>query len=79
MTFYAACGLLGAMTSMLAYIAMVTKKIEPYSYTFLGAGVVASAGIGISLIGEFNTASLIMQIFYGGISIYGILQLRKKK
>lgn len=68
---------MGALCSMLAYILMVTRKIEAQGYIFLGSGVLAAVLIGLSLIENFNLASLIMQLFYGLVSLYGLNELRK--
>lgn len=66
-----AAGLLGAAVAVVAYLLLVRGAIRP-SRGYAGLSLLASALIGASLVAQFNAATLVIQLFFSGVSLYAL-------
>lgn len=71
-------GVTGCAMLIAAYLLLQTEKITSTSWAYLFMNLAAAGLIMYSLFWSFNLASFIIEIFWIGISIYGILRKYKK-
>lgn len=79
MDIYNIIGFFGAFIYMFSYFLLQAKHItsEGVEYTILN--LLGAIFILISLIEHFNLPSLILQVIWIGISIYGLIKYKKTK
>jgi hypothetical protein len=73
-----AIGITGTALLILAYFLLQAEKIKSDSYTYLYMNGFAAALLLFSLCFNFNLASFIIEIFWIGISIYGLWKKKRK-
>lgn len=69
----------GVILGMVNYAAMVFGKVSATSSAYMAMNLLASILVGFSLVEHFNPATLVLQIFYAGISAYGLLRCIKER
>ena len=72
-------GLLGTASVVGAYALLQTGVWKPESLAYSALNALASALLLVSLIFNFNLASLILQIVWLAISFYGIAKSLRRK
>lgn len=70
-----AAGVVGVLLGMLSYFLVVTGRGGP-AYLYLN--VAATVLVLLSLTEQFNLPALLINIFYGGVSIWGIFKCSMK-
>lgn len=75
MTFFDVISMAGVLLGMVAYTLMVSGRMCAATYRYMGANLLAAILVATSLIDHWNPATAILQIFYGGASLYGLVRL----
>lgn len=71
-------GLVGAIVVLIAYVRVTFRHISVHSRTYYICNLVGVVMIAASmLIGEMNWGSFLLQIFWGLVSVRGLLDLMK--
>ena len=70
-------GFAGAALVILAYLANQMGRLPSDDWRFPGANLAGSALILISLYSAWNWPSVVIELFWAGISIYGLARPRK--
>ncbi len=76
--FFQAIGFLGMALVVWAYWLIQARKATHDSFTYLYLNLVGAILLIISLMVHFNLGSFLIEIFWIGISGYGLLQRYKK-
>lgn len=71
---YDAIGLLGFGLYVLSYFLLTTHRLDSRTATYFVINLVAAGLVLVSLIGAFNLASLMIQIFWIAVSILAIVR-----
>jgi hypothetical protein len=71
-----AVGILGVLLGMLNYWLMVSGRVCCHGPVYLGINVAACVLTLLSLFEQFNLPTLMINLFYGGVSIWGLWRLR---
>ena len=71
-------GVTGTVMLILAYLLLQAEKLKSNDWTYLYMNLFAAIFIIFSLCFHFNLASFIIEIFWIGISIYGIWKKKRK-
>ena len=79
MTFYRAVGLTGFATYVLVYALLGWRIIAGDSLVYFGGNTLAAAMVLISNFGEFNLASVLIQVFFIVIGTSAILLRFREK
>ncbi|MGH8146201.1 MAG: CBU_0592 family membrane protein [Rhodanobacteraceae bacterium] len=70
-------GLVGMVVVLLAYFLLQARKLHGNGVVYLLMNALGSAAIIVSLIYEFNLASMVLEIAWLAISIYGLVRGRR--
>lgn len=70
---YRAIGLAGAAVFVVAYFANQARWLSAYDWRFSAANLVGALLILVSLFGEWNLPSVVIEAFWAAISVYGLL------
>lgn len=70
-----AAGLLGAMLFVGAYAALQFGFLRGNGYVYTIANLAASSLVLLSLVGEFNLSSAIIQIIWIAVSVFGLVRM----
>jgi hypothetical protein len=73
LTLYRAIGLLGAAIFVIAYLANQTRWLKSEDWRFPAANLAGALLILISLFGEWNLPSVVIEAFWAAISVYGLV------
>ena len=73
-TFPDAIGFLGVALLVGAYAALQFERIKAEDPLYSAANALAALLIGISLLYSFNAASMVIEIFWFVISVYGLVK-----
>ncbi|MEM7258468.1 MAG: hypothetical protein AAF404_13905 [Pseudomonadota bacterium] len=74
--FFEFIGVAGFIFYMLAYALLQMGKLSGHGYAYTLLNMIAAILVLISLIHQFNLASLLIQVSWVAISIYGLIRLR---
>jgi hypothetical protein len=72
LTLYRAIGLLGAAIFVVAYLANQARWLKSEDWRFPAANLAGALLILISLFGEWNLPSVVIEAFWAAISVYGL-------
>ena len=70
---YRAIGLLGAAIFVVAYFANQQRWLSSEDWRFPAANLAGALLILISLFGEWNLPSVVIEAFWAAISVYGLV------
>jgi hypothetical protein len=73
-----AAGILGVLLGMLNYLLLVTGRVVPDGAAYLIINIAAVALVLASLFQQFNLPTLMINVFYGGVSIWGLCKCSPK-
>lgn len=79
MTVYTLCGLAGFVVAIGSYWATLRGRLHPDSLTYPCANLLATILIAISLVDQWNTTTALMQLAFGGVSLYGVATYLRNK
>ena len=71
---YIACGIVGAGCFVIGYFAALQGWFPPSDWRFPAINLAGAALVLISLIEEWNLPSVILECFWGVISVYGLIR-----
>jgi predicted membrane protein len=71
-------GVCGTALLVMAYFLLQAEKMKSDDYSYLYMNAIAAALLLFSLCVHFNLGSFIIEIFWIGISIYGIWKKKRK-
>jgi hypothetical protein len=71
---YIACGIVGAGCFIGAYFATLQGWLEATRWQFPALNLVGATMVLVSLIDAWNLPSVILECFWGAISLYGLLR-----
>lgn len=74
MTVWSVLGLLGFAVAVGAYVATLRGWIVPESLAYPSLSLLATALISASLVDEWNLTTFLMQVAFGGVSVWGIVR-----
>jgi hypothetical protein len=72
LTLFRAIGLLGAAVFVVAYLANQARWLRSEDWRFPAANLAGALLILISLFGEWNLPSVVIEAFWAAISVYGL-------
>ena len=67
------CGIIGALLAIVAYGALVLEKVGDTLRLYYVLNLISCAFIGVSLLGQFNVGTLMIELFFAGASIWGLI------
>jgi hypothetical protein len=70
---FRAIGLVGAAIFVVAYFANQARRLDSRDWRFPAANLAGALLILISLFGEWNLPSVVIEAFWAAISVYGLL------
>lgn len=76
---YDLVGTVGVAMILVAYFLLQTERIDGQSMGYSVINLLGSVFIAISLLFDFNLSSMIIEIAWIAISLYGIVRARKGK
>jgi hypothetical protein len=71
---YTVCGIVGAGCFIVAYLATIRGRMEPRGWRFPALNLLGAVLVLVSLIDEWNLPSVVLECFWGAISIYGLMR-----
>lgn len=71
---YIACGIVGAGCFIVGYFATLQGWIPASDWRFPAVNLLGAVLVLVSLIEEWNLPSVILECFWGAISIYGLVR-----
>lgn len=71
-----AAGVLGVLLGMLNFWLLITGRVVSDGPAYLWINVVAALLVLSSLFDQFNLPALLINVFYGGVSAWGLIKLR---
>lgn len=75
---YELIGLAGAVLCIINYFLLIYEKVTPISAPYLLLNLIASLLVLISLFVDYNLSSIVLQVFFISISVYGLIKMRIK-
>jgi hypothetical protein len=75
---YIAAGIVGAGCFIFAYFATVQGWLEPTDWRFPAVNLMGAVLVLVSLIDAWNLPSVVLECFWGAISIYGLVRCLKR-
>ena len=72
-------GLIGVALILAAYLMLQVEWLKSKGLAFPLMNAVGAALVLVSLLEQFNLSAFIIEIFWLGISVYGLVRLRKTK
>ena len=80
LTMLQAAGLVGAATYVASFVALTARVIDAESRAYFALNLAAAALVALSLAEAFNVASLVIQTFWIGVSLWGLAtRLRRRE
>ena len=70
---YRAIGLVGAAVFVVAYFANQARWLDSEDWRFPAANLAGALLILVSLMGEWNLPSVVIEAFWAAISVYGLV------
>lgn len=70
---YRTIGLFGAAVFVVAYLANQARWLSSDDWRFPAANLVGALLILVSLVGEWNLPSVVIEAFWAAISVYGLV------
>ena len=74
---YTLSGMAGALLVVVAYLANQAKKLPSDDWRFPAANLLGAALILVSLYDAWNLPAALIEVFWAGISIYGLSNARR--
>ena len=71
---YTACGIVGAGCFIGSYIGTLQGWLEPTSWRFPAVNLLGATLVLVSLIDAWNLPSVVLECFWGSISVYGLMR-----
>ena len=71
---YTICGIVGAGCFIASYFATLQGWLEPSDWRFQAINLLAAALVMVSLIDAWNLPSVVLECFWGAISVYGLVR-----
>jgi hypothetical protein len=75
---FTVCGLVGTACFVLAYFATLQEWIAPSDWRFPAINLLGAALVLTSLIDAWNLPSVVLECFWGAISIYGLVRSARR-
>jgi hypothetical protein len=75
---YMAAGFAGALLVVAAYLANQMGRLPSGDWRFPGANLAGSALILISLTSAWNWPSVVIELFWAAISVYGLVRRQQR-
>lgn len=79
MTVYTLLGLAGFAVAVSSYWATLRGRLRADTVWYPSVNLLATALIAVSLVDQWNTTTALMQIAFGGVSLYGIAAYLRNK
>jgi hypothetical protein len=76
---YTASGIVGAGCFIAAYIGTLQGWLDPASWSFPAINLAGALLVLVSLIHDWNLPSVVLECFWGTISVYGLVRITIKK
>lgn len=76
MNWYDFVGTVGVILVLVAYFLLQTERIASSSLFYSAVNLVGALLITVSLFYDFNFSAFVIEIFWIGISLYGIVRAR---
>jgi hypothetical protein len=67
-------GFVGALCVLISYWLLQANKMSPTGFTYSGLNLAGAVMIMFSLVNSWNLTAFIIEIFWGLISLYGLLK-----
>jgi len=71
--YFRAIGLVGAAIFVIAYFANQARWLDSHDWRFPAANLAGALLILVSLFGEWNLPSVVIEVFWAAISVYGLI------
>jgi hypothetical protein len=71
---FIACGIVGAGCFIFAYFATLQGWLEASDWRFPAVNLMGAALVLVSLIDAWNLPSVVLECFWGAISVYGLMR-----
>ena len=71
---YTVCGIVGAGCFIVGYFATVQGWLQPDDWRSPAVNLLGAALVLVSLIDEWNLPSVVLECFWGAISVYGLVR-----
>jgi hypothetical protein len=75
---YTACGILGAGCFIASYFATLQGWLDPGDWRFPAINLAGAVLVLASLIDAWNLPSVVLECFWGTISLYGLVRSRRR-
>ncbi len=75
---YVACGIIGAACYVAAYLAILRGWLLPGDWRFPAANLLGALLILVSLFDAWNLPSVMIEVFWAVISLYGVARNRRQ-
>lgn len=79
MTVYTLCGLAGCGVAFGSYVATMRGWLRTETVWYPATSLLATGLIALSLVSQWNDTTAIMQVMFGGVGIYGLVERLRKK
>jgi hypothetical protein len=81
MTFdpFTACGIVGAGCFVVAYFATLRGWMPPHGWRFPAVNLLGASLVLVSLVDAWNLPSVILECFWGTISVYGLVRSLRRR
>jgi hypothetical protein len=71
---YTACGIAGASCFIVSYFGTLRGWLDPMGWRYPALNLLAAALVLVSLIDAWNFPSVVLECFWGTISVYGMVR-----
>mgnify|MGYP001155996543 FL=1 len=72
-------GLVGVSILIVTYAMLQFDKIDPKGFWYSFNNMIVAILVTVSLLYSFNLASMVIEVFWFGLSVYGIWNYYRKK
>jgi hypothetical protein len=72
-------GLVGVTILIVTYAMLQFDKIDPKGFWYSFNNMIVAILVTVSLLYSFNLASMVIEVFWFGLSVYGIWNYYRKK
>ncbi len=72
-------GLIGVVMMVVAFFLLQTGKMSPQAPVYLWLNFIGALAVLVSLARFWNLSSFVIECFWAGISLYGLLRQGRKK
>lgn len=76
-TYFNTVGLIGVMMMVIAFFMLQLGKMTPQTSCYLWLNFVGALAVMVSLFRFWNLSSFVIECFWAGISLYGLLKKKR--